>query len=608
MKILRTSNRPRHGAGLFVGTSLVALSVVGTALAVGHPARWEALGPLALAGLLGAALLVRANLPLRQVVALALLLRIVSIAMPGLALSDDLYRYLWDGRVATSGVPPYAYRPDDSALASLRDSVVFPRLNSPSYYSVYPPVSQAVFRAAGEIEAVAGSAWGFRVLRGFGWIAEALALLLLARLAKASPVLMSVFALYALHPLVIVEAGQGHTELYALPLLAAALLARSSRRDGWAGAAMALAGWVKLVPLVLLPGWLRTSRRGWMAAGIVGLTGALWVGRDTPNVLASLRLYTSHFEFNAPFYLTLKKALGWWLGGDTGPLAAALLAVLFAAFVLVAWRKRVRLGTVWLAFLACSTTVHPWYLLPVLLLAVGEGDRQTVRAVAWLAACAMGTYTHYTTGGDAFWSWMGWLGALALVVPWSRLIEAVLRQRARVKVRHIMPLLPIKTQTLDLGAGEGFVGDELFRHGYKVTLADIADFRRSALPFVLLDPLQPLPFARGAFEVAVLVFVLHHARDPVFVLDEALRVAPRVVVLESVFETTADRRLLEVLDRLANRLRSPAMREQEPHLHFRTADAWADLARSLGATATVQRLGRWPHKQALLLLERNAEQ
>lgn len=595
----------RRRAAQIAGAALVVVASLGTMLAMGDRTRWDVLGPLALLGLLGAWLVARSGWPLRRVVVLALALRIVSAAMPGLALSDDLYRYVWDGRVAASGVSPYAYRPDDPALAALRDSVVFPRLNSPSYYSVYPPVSQAVFRAAGAVEARWGTARALAALRIFGGMAEVLGLLLLARIVRGSVALKSVFALYAFHPLAIVEAGQGHTELYALPLLAAALLARASNRNGAAGAAMALAGWVKLVPFVLLPALLRTSwRRGWLAAAVVGVAGALWIGSHAPNVLASLRLYTSHFEFNAPVYLMLKKALGWQLGGDTGPLAASLLAGALAVFAILAWRRNVRLGAVWLAFLACSTTVHPWYLLPVLLLSVGEGDVRTARVSAWLAACGMGTYTHYTTGGDALWSALGWLGAALLFMPWRSALDAVLRHRAREKARFLVPLLPTKNTVLDLGAGEGFVGDELARAGYAVTLADVAEFNRSTLPFVRLDDAQPLPFPDGAFDAAFLVFVLHHARNPAFLLGEALRVARRVVVLESVYDTESDRRLLDALDRIANRMRSPAMREQEAHLHFQTAEAWADLARSLGATVAVQRLGRWPHKQAILTLER----
>src|SRR5512142_300190 len=62
-------------------------------------------------------------------------------------LSEDLYRYAWDGRVAASGVSPYAYAPDDRALAGLRNDD-WERSAHRDARTVYPPAAQAMFRAA----------------------------------------------------------------------------------------------------------------------------------------------------------------------------------------------------------------------------------------------------------------------------------------------------------------------------------------------------------------------------------------------------------------------------------------------------------------------------
>ena len=39
-------------------------------------------------------------------------------------LSDDIFRYIWDGRVQLAGINPYLYAPDDPALYHLRDAPV----------------------------------------------------------------------------------------------------------------------------------------------------------------------------------------------------------------------------------------------------------------------------------------------------------------------------------------------------------------------------------------------------------------------------------------------------------------------------------------------------
>ena len=51
-------------------------------------------------------------------VALSIAWRVVLAAGPPLA-SDDVYRYLWDGRVQQYGYSPYAAAPDDPGLAAL---------------------------------------------------------------------------------------------------------------------------------------------------------------------------------------------------------------------------------------------------------------------------------------------------------------------------------------------------------------------------------------------------------------------------------------------------------------------------------------------------------
>src|SRR5437899_7953621 len=61
-------------------------------------------------------------------------------------LSDDIYRYVWDGRVQAAGINPYRYLPADSALVQLRDDKTYPRINRKDYArTIYPPVAEAIF-------------------------------------------------------------------------------------------------------------------------------------------------------------------------------------------------------------------------------------------------------------------------------------------------------------------------------------------------------------------------------------------------------------------------------------------------------------------------------
>ncbi len=48
-------------------------------------------------------------------------------------LSDDIYRYVWDGRVQAAGINPYRYIPADEHLQSLRDEEIYPNINRRDY-------------------------------------------------------------------------------------------------------------------------------------------------------------------------------------------------------------------------------------------------------------------------------------------------------------------------------------------------------------------------------------------------------------------------------------------------------------------------------------------
>src|SRR5262249_9419976 len=82
---------------------------------------------------------------LALVLAAAALLRLGALAAP-VYLSDDIYRYIWDGRIQAAGINPYRYIPTDAELAPLRDTAVFPNINRNNYApTIYPPGAQMVF-------------------------------------------------------------------------------------------------------------------------------------------------------------------------------------------------------------------------------------------------------------------------------------------------------------------------------------------------------------------------------------------------------------------------------------------------------------------------------
>jgi len=87
----------------------------------------------------------RNRLGVGMIIAVGLVARVILLPTSP-SLSTDAYRYVWDARVAMAGVDPYAYPPTAPEIAGLRDSSIYPKLNHPTWQTVYPPPAQAFFR------------------------------------------------------------------------------------------------------------------------------------------------------------------------------------------------------------------------------------------------------------------------------------------------------------------------------------------------------------------------------------------------------------------------------------------------------------------------------
>ncbi len=371
------------------------------------------------------------------VLAVAIVLRLILFPLPPV-LSDDVYRYLWDGMLTTEGVNPFAHRPADPALARFHDTAMFPLLNSREFFSVYPPSSQVLFAVGGWVYGWKGMWAGVYAIKGLLALCELAALLILARVLTRDK-----FLLYAWHPVIVLECwGQAHTETIAILGLAFCIWALRRGRAVAAGAALALAGWAKLYPLFFFPFLWR--RMGWrvMAAG-AAVTALLWLpflaGFSPFKFKESLDLYVRSFEFNAGPYYALKAvstgALR--LVGMIGPeteTSKVVGPVLRGLFLLCAvglwWRdwKRREGGVGWsfeaasalllMALLVTMATVHPWYftLLLVLVLCL----KHAFWSWHWLSVVSLGTYLFYSHG--LYWPfvWLAWGGWVVLAWRWDR--------------------------------------------------------------------------------------------------------------------------------------------------------------------------------------------
>jgi alpha-1,6-mannosyltransferase len=140
---------------------------------------------------------------------------VLLLAMPHL--SDDYYRFIWDGNLALCGFNPYQYTPEEILPRLLDRSpdyflTLFNHLKSPNYFSVYPPTNQLIFVLGSWVggENISLNVFFLRlVLIAF----EGGVLVMLWKIAKLTGVNTRQILLYGLNPLVIMEiTGNLHFE------------------------------------------------------------------------------------------------------------------------------------------------------------------------------------------------------------------------------------------------------------------------------------------------------------------------------------------------------------------------------------------------------------
>jgi len=352
------------------------------------------------------------------------------------ALSEDAYRYLWDGRLVAHGQNPFSKPPSDPAFASWHDGL-YARLNHADVPTIYPPAAQGLFALAWRL---GGAPVAWKAL--IAW--KALLLLLEAALVAGLAALLRRrglpvyrLLLYYWNPLVVVECyGSGHVDLAAAAFLILALLFLETGRRVPAGVAVAAAALVKLVPVLWFPALAR--RREWIPLVVAGAFFALlylpFLGAGS-TLFEGLRTYARHWEFNGSVYAVIRPFF------RTGDEPRWILAAGLAAAVLaIAWRARTLSGALlaaWMAFLLLSPTVYPWYLVPAIALLPLHPDPGLLAFSGTVALTYLPLPLYRSTGVWSLPSWIPWVeyGSLAAAwvawLGWRRFREAASRGQAR---------------------------------------------------------------------------------------------------------------------------------------------------------------------------------
>ena len=263
---------------------------------------------------------------------------------------DDVYRYLWDGKVFANGINPYKYSPTEISSAKRlkigdpekfkthynikeqeellrlyqlkwendRSVIFMERINHPAVPTIYPPFTQVIFRIVNQISP--DNIYTMRlVFLLFDLIVLAFVILILQTLGRNPRFCI----IYFWSPLVIKETfNSTHLDIVGVGILCSSLYFLVHRWRVSAMAFLALGTMSKFYPAILLPVYLRESIRNrpkgeskvttWLIVGVcltvffAICTVFYWPFRDAGiGVFTGLKKFTTFWQSNDSLFAIL---------------------------------------------------------------------------------------------------------------------------------------------------------------------------------------------------------------------------------------------------------------------------------------------------------------
>lgn len=331
-------------------------------------------------------------------------------------LSQDFYRFIWDGALIKNGINPYLYIPNtlieqpDLAIANSKQLYEGMGELSARNFSNYPPLNQIIFSISSFLGG--GSILGSLIIMRLFIIGADIGVVffgrkLLQNLGKSNHLAFW----YFLNPLVIIElTGNLHFEGVMLFFFVWALYLISTNKYVLAAPIYGLSILLKLVPILFLPLFLSYLgfKKSIVFYGLIGLTCIVFLlpfysPEFIDNYSQTIGLWFSNFEFNASIYNVVKKigvlhfeSKPWELVKSYGNLIPKIIVII--ALVLTFLRKNQNVKTLLSSMLILlssyyflSSTVHPWYIIFLLALGVFADFRFTI---VWSATVILSYYAY----------------------------------------------------------------------------------------------------------------------------------------------------------------------------------------------------------------------
>ena len=274
--------------------------------------------------------------------------------------SDDVYRYLWEGKILTEGHNPFTTAPNDSSLMPLRDGNYY-KVTYKDIPAIYPPFSQVVFALGSFIKYNSVTA-----LKLLYFLCELITLFFLLKLLYLKKKNLNYIILYSWLPLSTMEYSiNAHLDPIGIMFMVVFIYFTEKDRHILSAISFSFAVLSKLYPVILFP--IIIKKFGLKRSFIFLLLSVVLITTIylpflnwNFSTFSALSNYLSNWEFNGPIYNLLKYILN--DGGFVKIICAS--AFIVSVGVISTFYKNFTKAAygIFICLIIFSVTLYPWYL------------------------------------------------------------------------------------------------------------------------------------------------------------------------------------------------------------------------------------------------------
>jgi len=296
---------------------------------------------------------------LRYIILFSLIFRLLLVSVLP---SDDIYRYLWEGKILGAGISPYRYPPESNILLSFRDAF-YPLINHKNFSSIYPPLSQYVFTAADFFShSITSMKLAFISF-------DFMTILVVCKILKGRGMNVKRVVIYAYNPLVLLSvAAHGHNDSLFVFLLMASILAFEKRKWVTSNILLAASFLSKFIFIFFWPIYIKKSKKYALYFILTVLLLSIPLYSTIPSLFDVLFRFGKNFRFNDSIHIIFYGFFRIFFERKDALLSAKIISIIILSFFYIYFACKnedlIKFGFYFTGLLLLMLpTVHPWYIL-----------------------------------------------------------------------------------------------------------------------------------------------------------------------------------------------------------------------------------------------------